>query len=65
MKQFFSRLKHPSDLPFDTEGSPQLVPWIIALMIYLATLALVGSALLSKGVDEWGVKIRLPGLGYG
>jgi cell division transport system permease protein len=31
------------DLPLDRDGSVRFLPWIVALMVYLASLALAGT----------------------
>lgn len=45
--------RYPSDLPFNQDDSPKLIPWIIGLMIYLAVLSLVGSMTLSRMIEKW------------
>lgn len=45
--------KYPSDLPFNDDKSPKMIPYIIALMMYLATLSLVGSITLGRFIDNW------------
>ncbi len=41
------------DIAFDQDGSGRLLPAIIALMVYLATLALAGSLALNSAVLRW------------
>ncbi len=56
-----------SDLSFDSDASRRFVPLIVAVMVYLATLALAGSMSLGGTVDQWreGVRgtltVQLPG----
>ena len=45
--------KYPSDLPFHKDDSPRMIPWIIGIMVYLATLSLVASISLSRIIDKW------------
>lgn len=45
--------KYPNDLPFDKDDTPRMIPWVIGIMIYLATLSLVGSISLSRVIDKW------------
>jgi cell division transport system permease protein len=41
------------DLPLSRDPSTKLLPWIVGLMVYLATLALAGALLLSGLLDDW------------
>ncbi|MCC6467901.1 MAG: hypothetical protein IT563_06235 [Alphaproteobacteria bacterium] len=41
------------DLPLDREGATRLVPWIIALMSYLAALTLLAAVLLGSLAWRW------------
>jgi cell division transport system permease protein len=41
------------DLPLAGDGSARFLPWIIALMVYLAALALAGTLLLREGIARW------------
>jgi cell division transport system permease protein len=47
------RLRRRFDIPFARDGSVRFLPWLIALMVYLAGLALVGMLLLSAALGEW------------
>ncbi len=40
-------------IPFDTSKAYRFVPWVIALMVFLAILALAGSAMVSSIVGNW------------
>jgi len=46
-------IRRRGDLVFSREPAARLVPWIIALMSYLACLMLAGSLLLSELLDQW------------
>lgn len=41
------------DIPFDRDGSARFLPWIIALMVYLAALALSGAITLDHALARW------------
>ncbi|HEV2677641.1 MAG TPA: cell division protein [Aliidongia sp.] len=41
------------DLPLDTDGSTRFLPWLVALMVYLAALTIAGGAALHDAVDSW------------
>lgn len=41
------------DIPFARDGSVRFLPWIMALMIYLAGLALAGTLLLNASLGDW------------
>jgi cell division transport system permease protein len=41
------------DLPLDRDESARFIPWIIALMVYLACLALAGALLTRSAVAHW------------
>lgn len=42
-----------SDLPLDREGAWRYLPWILAMMVYLAALALAGSTSVDDAVAGW------------
>lgn len=56
-----------SDLSFDSDASRRFVPLIVAVMVYLAMLALAGALSMGSTVDQWreGVRgsltVQLPG----
>lgn len=56
-----------SDLSFDSDASRHFVPLIVAVMVYLATLALAGSMSVGGTVDRWrddvrgSMTVQLPG----
>jgi cell division transport system permease protein len=41
------------DLPLDGDGSARFLPWLVALMVYLAALTLAGGAALHDAVAAW------------
>jgi cell division transport system permease protein len=41
------------DLPLDRDGSVRFLPWIVALMVYLASLALACTLVLRDAVGRW------------
>ena len=41
------------DLPLDRDGSVRFLPWIVALMVYLASLALASSLVVRDAVMRW------------
>jgi cell division transport system permease protein len=41
------------DIPFSRDGSVRFLPWITALMVYLAGLAVVGVLLLHAALADW------------
>ena len=42
-----------SDLPLSDNPAVRILPWIVALMVYLATLTLAGGLLVATMADEW------------
>ncbi|MDB5360672.1 MAG: cell division protein [Rhodospirillales bacterium] len=41
------------DLPLDRDGSARFLPWLVALMVYLAALTIAGGAALHDAVQTW------------
>jgi cell division transport system permease protein len=41
------------DIPFDRDGSGRFLPWLIALMVYLAALATSGALALDHALTRW------------
>jgi cell division transport system permease protein len=41
------------DISFARDGSVRFLPWIVALMVYLAGLALAGALLLDSALSDW------------
>jgi cell division transport system permease protein len=41
------------DLPLERDGSVRFLPWIVALMVYLASLALAGTLVVRDAVARW------------
>ncbi len=46
-------LRRRLDIPLNRDGSVRFLPWIIALMVYLAGLALSGTLVLQAALDHW------------
>jgi len=46
-------MRRRSDIPLESDATSRLLPWIIAVMVFLAALALAGSMALSKAVTAW------------
>ena len=46
-------LLRQSDLPLQRDGSGRFLPWIVALMVYLAALALAGMMALHGMIHRW------------
>ena len=43
----------PYDLPLQADGSSRFLPWFIGLMVYLATLTLAFSLILTSAIERW------------
>jgi cell division transport system permease protein len=41
------------DLPLERDGTGRFLPWLIALMVYLACLALAGAIMLNEASGRW------------
>lgn len=41
------------DIPFGQDPASRLLPWIVAVMVYIAGLAIAGSFILSAFADRW------------
>jgi cell division transport system permease protein len=46
-------LRHPTDIPLDRDPAARTLPWIIAVMAFLATIALAGAILLNGVIVRW------------
>jgi len=46
-------LRQRYDISFDSDGSVRFLPWLLALMVYLAALAIAGMLLLSGTLSDW------------
>lgn len=46
-------LRANRDLPLDRDASARYLPWLIAVMVYLAALGLVGALVMNKVVARW------------
>ncbi|MFD2204429.1 cell division protein FtsX [Kiloniella antarctica] len=42
-----------NDVPLDRDASSRFLPWLIAVMVYLATMALVVAITMNKLADRW------------
>ena len=42
-----------TEIPLGQGKSHRLIPWIIALMVYLGTMALTGAVLLHRMMESW------------
>lgn len=42
-----------TDIPLGADGSTRILPWIIAFMVYIATLAMAGGMILSDVAQTW------------
>ena len=51
MLKFFTRR---SDLPLDRDGHSLFLPWLIALMVFLAVIAMAGILVLNSVTEQWG-----------
>jgi cell division transport system permease protein len=47
------RIGRRSDLPLAADESSRFMPWIVALMVYLAALALAGALVAHSAVERW------------
>jgi cell division transport system permease protein len=45
--------RHPTDIPLDRDPAARTLPWIIAVMAFLATIALAGALLLNNVIVRW------------
>jgi cell division transport system permease protein len=46
-------LRRPTDIPLDRDPAARTLPWIIAVMAFMATLALAGAILLNGVIVRW------------
>lgn len=46
-------LRHRLDIPLNRDGSVRFLPWLIALMVYLAGLSLAGTLVLNGALARW------------
>lgn len=51
-------LTRRSELPLERDAAHRYLPWIIAVMVYLAALALAGTLVLDAAVARWGQGLR-------
>jgi len=41
------------DVPLDSDASGRFLPWLVAIMVYLAALALISALTMSRAIDHW------------
>ena len=46
-------IRNPTDIPLDRDPAARTLPWIIAVMAFLATIALAGALLLNNVIVRW------------
>ena len=46
-------LQYRTDLPLQQDASRRFLPWVVAIMVYLATLALAGLLVLNDAAGRW------------
>ncbi len=51
-------LARRSELPLEADPSHRYLPWVIAVMVYLAALSLAGALALDAAVSRWGQGLR-------
>lgn len=51
-------LARRSELPLESDASHRYLPWVIAVMVYLAALALAGALALDAAMSRWGQGLR-------
>lgn len=51
------QLSHRLDIPLHRDGSSRFLPWIIALMVYLAGLALSGTLAIDGALQRWNLSL--------
>ncbi len=47
------RLFGKKDVPLDGDASGRFLPWLVAIMVYLAALALISALTMSRAVGHW------------
>ena len=47
------RLFRRSDVPLDSDASGRFLPWLVAVMVYLAALALVCALTMTRAISHW------------
>jgi cell division transport system permease protein len=53
MPSLLRTARQPSPLPLERDGSGRFLPWLIALMVFLAALSIGGAALIADGLARW------------
>lgn len=48
-------IRSQTDIPLERDAASRMLPWIIAIMVYLAALAIAGTFTLSQVIRSWSV----------
>lgn len=48
-------IRSQTDIPLERDAASRMLPWIIAIMVYLAALAIAGTITLSQVIQSWSV----------
>ncbi len=48
-------IRSQTDIPLERDAASRMLPWIIAIMVYLAALAIAGTLTLSQVIRSWSV----------
>jgi len=51
-------LRAGRDLPLDRDASARYLPWLIAVMVYLAALGVIGALVMNKMVAHWSAGLQ-------
>ena len=50
--------KQHFDLPLGDDGSGRFVPWIVAVMVYLAALSVAAGMAVNRSVEKWNIGLE-------
>lgn len=50
--------RNRADIPLDADAASRVLPWLVAVMVYLAVLALAGAFVVAGTVQEWSAGVR-------
>jgi cell division transport system permease protein len=50
--------RNRSDIPLQADAASRVLPWLVAVMAYLAVLALAGAFVVAGAVQEWSAGVR-------
>lgn len=53
MKRISNLTRLPSEIPFERDAASRFLPWIVAIMVYLAALAITGAIAVNGAVGSW------------